>query len=303
VKQDLKRVHQKVEDGFIKTREDLGVLLGGAIAILPEVELVLISTIDKELVKQKDILDWLSQIDFAHQQNDYITRCEPGTGQWLLKSTEFNDWLATSKQTLFCRGIPGAGKTIQTSIVVKDLVRRFEDSTTVGIAYLYCNFQRQQGQKPEQLLANLIKQLAQHQKTFPRSVQELYDRHQQRNTRPLLEELSASLQSVGGSYSRVFIVVDALDECQDANGNRTKLLDHLFGAQSKIGLNLFATSRPIPAIMKRFKDCLSKEIRPTREDIFNVLDKSMSCLPDFVADDIGLQNEIKEGIESAVEGM
>jgi len=211
--------------------------------------------------------------------------------------------LATSKQTLFCPGIPGAGKTIQTSILVRDLVGRFEDNTTVGVAYLYCNFQRQQDQKPEQLLANLIKQLAQHQKAFPGSVQALYDRHQKRNTRPLLEELSATLKSVGGSYSRVFIVVDALDECHDTDSSRTKLLDHLFGAQSKIGLNLFVTSRFIPGIRKRFEGCLSKEICPSREDIFNFLDKRMSYLPDFVADDVGLQNEIKGEIESAIEGM
>jgi hypothetical protein len=187
--------------------------------------------------------------------------------------------------------------------LVNDLVNRFEDDTTVGVAYLYCNFQRQQDQKAEYLLANLIKQLAQNQKPFPGGVQALYDRHQKRNTRPLLEELSVTLQSVGMSYSRVFIVVDALDECHDTDGSRTKLLDHLFSAQSKTGLNLFATSRFIPDITKRFKACLSREIRPSHEDIFNFLDQRMCQLPDFVAGDTGLQNEIKTEIEAAIEGM
>ncbi|KIW65253.1 hypothetical protein PV04_07527 [Phialophora macrospora] len=268
-----------------------------------EVEPMLIHAIDKELAEQKAILNWLSQIDFAPQQHDYISRCEPGTGQLLLQSTEYQTWLKTSKQTLFCPGIPGAGKTMQTSILVHDLVSRFRDDTTVGIAYIYCNFQRQQDQRAEYLLASLTKQLAQSQKPFPSSVQALYNRHQKRSTRPLLEELSATLQSVGKSYSRVFIIIDALDECDDTNGSRTKLLDHLFSAQSEVELKILATSRFIPDISKRFEDYPCKEIYPTDEDIFRFLGSQMRELPDFVTSDVALQDDIKKKIASAIEGM
>lgn len=83
-----------------------------------------------------------------------------GTGQWLLGSTEYQDWVDTSKQTLFCPGIPGAGKSILTSIVIEDLTIRFSKATDVGIAYIYCNFKRQEDQKIESLMASLLKQLA-----------------------------------------------------------------------------------------------------------------------------------------------
>lgn len=43
VKQDLQRLHKKVEDGFMETKSDLGMLLGGAFTICLEVESVLIS--------------------------------------------------------------------------------------------------------------------------------------------------------------------------------------------------------------------------------------------------------------------
>jgi hypothetical protein len=36
-----------------------------------------------------------------------------GVGQWLLSSNEFQGWLNQNKQTLFCPGIPGAGKTMK----------------------------------------------------------------------------------------------------------------------------------------------------------------------------------------------
>ena len=56
-------------------------------------------------------------------------------------------WLDTDKQTLFCPGIPGAGKTIITAVVVNDLATRFADDLDIGIAYIYCDFRRRDEQK------------------------------------------------------------------------------------------------------------------------------------------------------------
>jgi hypothetical protein len=70
---------------------------------------------------RKAIFDWLTPIDYSPQQNDFINRRQAGTGQWLLDSAEFLGWTETSKQTLFCPGLPGAGKTILTSIVIEEL--------------------------------------------------------------------------------------------------------------------------------------------------------------------------------------
>jgi hypothetical protein len=82
------------------------------------------------------ILDWLNPIDYASQKSDFMAWRQEGTGQWLLESSKFQDWLRNSGQTLFCPGIPGAGKIVLTSIVVDYLCKSFQDNTT--IAYLYC---------------------------------------------------------------------------------------------------------------------------------------------------------------------
>ncbi|KAJ9145265.1 hypothetical protein NKR19_g6088 [Coniochaeta hoffmannii] len=63
--------------------------------------------------ERQDILDWLRPVDYTSQQNDFITRRQQGTGQWLLCSPEFQEWKSIQGQTLFCPGIPGdGGKTI-----------------------------------------------------------------------------------------------------------------------------------------------------------------------------------------------
>src|SRR6266566_2974105 len=135
-----------------------------------------------EIEQQKDngdriiILDWLTPIDYTPQQHDFINRRQTGTGQWLLDSAEYQTWRQTAKSTLFCPGIPGAGKTILTSIVVEDLTTRFFDDPTVGIAYIYCNFRRKHEQRAEDVITSLLKQLSQGRTSLPETVKALYDK-------------------------------------------------------------------------------------------------------------------------------
>jgi hypothetical protein len=231
---------------------------------------------------RQTILDWITPIDYAPQQNDFMTRRQAGTGQWLLESAEYQSWADTKEQTLFCPGIPGAGKTIVTSIVVEDIITRFQNDKSIGIAYLYCNFRRQNEQKVEELLASLLKQLTQSRASLPDSVKSLYDRHQDKQTRPSLDEISRALQSVATMYSGVFFVIDALDECQVSHNCRKTFLSALFSLQTKCGANLFATSRFIPDIIEKFQGTMSLEIRASEHDVRRYVDGHMSYLPSFV---------------------
>jgi hypothetical protein len=249
------------------------------------------------------ILDWLSAIDYAPQQNDFISRRQEGTGQWLLDSTEFQIWLDTDKQTLFCPGIPGAGKTILMSIVVNDLAMRFADDPTIGIAYIYFNFRRQEEQKAEELLANLLKQLAQCGSSLPDSMESLYDKHKGKHTRPSINEISKAIQSLSAIYSRVFIIVDALDECQASNGCRARFLSEIFSLQEECGVNLLVTSRFIPDITERFKQAITLKIRASDEDVRRYIDGHMFRLPGFIVRSLELQEEVKTKIIESVQGM
>ncbi|KFY69225.1 hypothetical protein V496_00421 [Pseudogymnoascus sp. VKM F-4515 (FW-2607)] len=252
---------------------------------------------------RQTVLNWLTPIDFGTQQSDFISRREAGTGQWLLKSAEFQEWVETSQQVLFCPGIPGAGKTILSSIVVDYLYANFQKDTNTGIAYLYCNFRRQDEQNADGLLASLLKQLAQGQYPLPESVKSLYDSHKEKRTRPTLNEISSTLQSVAALYSRSFIVVDALDECQASDGCRTKLLTEIFALQTKSKANILSTSRFIPEIDVSFKTSMRLEIRASDHDVQRYLDGHMSELSTCVLRSLVLQSEIKAEIVKAVNGM
>lgn len=162
----------------------------------------------REDQKDQNILDWITPIDYAPEHNDSIARRQEGTGQWLLESDESQTWLGTDKHTLFCTGIPGAGKTILASIVIEHLLERRENNaankyTNIRIAYIYCNFRRGNEQRVEGLLASLLRQLAQTQVPPPNSVIDLYRKHKDKQTQFPISELSKTLCSVISTYSRV----------------------------------------------------------------------------------------------------
>ena len=221
----------------------------------------------------------------------------------MLDSVQYQDWLETNKQTLFCPGIPGSGKTIITAIVVDHLYRIFYNDATIGIAYIYCNFKRQEEQTADSLLLSLLKQLAHQSPSIPDSVRALYNFCVNNRKRPSFDEVSRAVHSVIAIYSRVFIVIDALDECQTTDGCRSRFLSEIFNLQLKGGASIFATSRFISYITDRFKGNINLEIRASDEDVGRYLDGNMSKLPAFVGRNQDLQNKIKNAVIKAADGM
>ncbi|RTE73040.1 hypothetical protein BHE90_012533 [Fusarium euwallaceae] len=247
------------------------------------------------------ILEWLTLVDYAPQHNDLFRQRQPGTGQWFLDSPEFKEWAASEGQTLFCHGIPGAGKTLITSIVIDHLCQQYGSDPKVGIAYIYFNFRKQDIQQPEELLLSLLKQLAQRSFPLPSPVTDLFGKHEAFRTRPTLEAIIETICDVCSKYSKTSIVIDALDECGSLN--LSKFLDTLLKLQEDRGVNIFATSRFKPEDAPVFRNCLSLEIRATDEDILMYLqDRMQHECPDYL-DDNDLRQLVKRGVLEAATGM
>ena len=211
--------------------------------------------------------------------------------------------MQTPKKILFCPRIPRAGKTILAAITINNLTMRFRSEADIGIAYLYCNFRRQDEQKADDLLASLLKQLSQERASLPDSVKALYKKHKNGRTRPSFNEISQTFQSITAMFSRVFIIIDALDECQTTDSCQTRLLTEIFLAQAKSRVNIFVTSRFLSKVTERFKGSILLEIRASEGDIRRYLDGYMFRLPAFVGRSPDLQEEIKTGIVLLVQGM
>jgi len=72
-----------------------------------------------------------------------------------------------------------------------------------------------------------MRQIFQEQAKIPEAVEKTYLRHRNRRTRSSLEELKTLLQLLVQDYTRVFILIDALDEYNNTDRSRDKLQDEL----------------------------------------------------------------------------
>jgi hypothetical protein len=133
-------------------------------------------------------------------------------------------------------------------------------------------------------------------------VRVLYEQHRLRGTRPSVDEIFGTLLSVAGTYSMVFIILDALDECPSDDGDCDMFLFRVLHLQSECGANLFVTSRPDPDLEEQFEGSRRIELRPSDRYIRIYLESSMSTLPPVVSHDAALREEIVTAIEMAAQG-
>jgi hypothetical protein len=156
------------------------------------------------------------------------------------------------------------------SIVVDHLFKRVRNDPNIRIAFLYCNFRQQQGQRLIDLFLSLLKQFSQRHPLLPECVTRLYKDHERDRTRPCFDEISNALYSVIANCSRAFIIIDALDECSGTDRVLSRFMEELFRLQAKTGCSVFATSRPIFGIPEEFERRGSSilEIRARDEDMW-----------------------------------
>jgi hypothetical protein len=247
-------------------------------------------------------MQWLSPTDFPAQQHDIVSRREEGTGQWFLDSPQFKRWLQGSDKTLFCPGIPGAGKTMMAAIAIDHLCRKIL-CDDIGVAYLFCSYKAQSNQSAPTLLAALLKQLVQSRPDIAALVTHLYEHHSKRRSRPSLDEIFRALQSVCSNYTTVYILVDALDECTDRDSTRGRLIDKLRDLQARTAVWLLFTSRFIPEITQKFQSNPILEVRASEEDVRRFVVGQMPRLPNCIQRDEELKHAVQNKIVEAVDSM
>jgi hypothetical protein len=134
-----------------------------------------------------------------------------------------------------------------------------------AILCIYCNYKEHIEQSVSNLVASLLKQIVQDRRTTPDGISSLHRLCEKQYRRPTLEELTKALKSETTTFSRVFIVVDALDECPDDGGTRANLLQALRSLSGNI--NLMVTSRDIPSIAQEFQGTMHLPIYATESDV------------------------------------
>jgi len=173
----------------------------------------------------------------------------------------------------------------------------------VGLAYVFCNYKSQVDQNLYGLLSALLKQLVQSRAGLAIPVTRLYDHHSKQKSRPSLNEIFIALLTVCSNHARVYVVMDALDECTDQDGTRRQLIQKLRELQMSTDVRLLFTSRFIPEITATFRSDSVLEVRANEEDVKRFVAGQIPRLPSCIRRDDELVRAVQSKIVKAIDGM
>jgi hypothetical protein len=151
-----------------------------------------------------------------------------------------------------------------------DYLKHKFDEQDISIAFIYCNYKEKEDQTTVNLMASLIQHLLQRRPVIPGHLLLLYNRHNRKKTRLTLAECSELLRMELNACSRAFIVVDALDKCDETSGTRRDLISQLLRLPPNT--YLMVTSRDVPSIQHELNVFRRIDIRASDADVRNYVE-------------------------------
>lgn len=142
------------------------------------------------------------------------------------------------------------------------------------------------------------------QRDIPNDVVALYERHTKIKTRPLLNEYLRLLRAIINDFSRVYIIIDGLDECSEANSTRSNFLAGINDIRPYICT--FVTSRYLPSIERELPGATRLQVEAKDEDIRKYLTQRLQkweFLKRHLEKDPSLREIIIESIVSKARRM
>ncbi|KAI9786673.1 MAG: hypothetical protein M1839_006224 [Geoglossum umbratile] len=211
--------------------------------------------------KRRSVLRWLKDADPTSNHRAARKKHEqPETGTWLLNCEDFGRWTDREGQILWMHGIPGAGKTVLSSIVIEHLVSLCAVQPGSRVAYFYFDFSDKAKQNTFGCLKSIAYQLCEQSEELHEDIVALYDDYSRSPTgltTEVLVDISALLLS---SSSKSYLVIDALDECseQERDSFLTSLQEIKSAASGNY--NIFITSRPEADIQRKMDELHPVEV-------------------------------------------
>ncbi|MCJ1380882.1 hypothetical protein MMC17_003991 [Xylographa soralifera] len=251
------------------------------------------------------IRDWISPTSSEHSHQAALNLYQRGTGQWVFDLPEYKNWIEDKNSALWVYAIPGAGKTILASLIIKNLL----SSQGVGTAYFYCSYKNVDSQRPTNILGSLITQLA---LLNQRAFQEVWESYENCSLngrlpdRPNEATLCKLLKIISKQFDEVTIVIDGLDECGSAvesfEIDRPQFVLTLSTLHNKNDSNirLLILSRDEVDIRAGLRDFPSISIAAKSQDLrlyVHAMAKKLNI------NDQGLRSEIIDALINGAEGM
>jgi len=204
-------------------------------------------------------------------------------------------------------------------MIVEEMRKRFSMSADVAIIYVYCQYDEPETLNSSSIVRSLIKQILFHLEAMGKPDITIQDKlnkaHRQSRCHLGAEEGIEMLLSLLRKFSKVFIMIDGLDECHSVKGHDTldeatkllRYLKRLLAVPTTVTAKLFLSSRFEVDVRRWIPSCVHVSLSQS-----NVQVDIKSFVEEEVEDkiwaagrieDYNLMQEIKEKLVLEAQGM
>ncbi|KAI0030114.1 hypothetical protein K488DRAFT_72460 [Vararia minispora EC-137] len=190
---------------------------------------------------EKDIQDWLDPPDPLSNHDKLQELHQRDTCTWFFDEA-FKKWKEFKNGLYWVNGNPGSGKSVLSSCIIEAL----SSETEATVLYFYFDFKETKKQTIIGLLSSLVFQLGTLSPQCHNILRTTRKEHRSR-LKPNKDILFSCLENMLRVSSKIFVVIDALDECPEPDRYRG---NGLFPTLRRLrnlgidGLHLLMTSRP-----------------------------------------------------------
>ncbi|OBT87645.1 hypothetical protein VE02_02686 [Pseudogymnoascus sp. 03VT05] len=252
--------------------------------------------------QKRDISTWFQRTDPSPLHNIAYGHYVVGTGDWMLESSDWKDWICGDNKFLWIHGIPGAGKTVLASYLIETIA---EHCRTVkkqyGCMYYYCSYTHNQNEAYP-LLHWIVSQLLRKSNSIPITAYEQF----KSGLQPSILDLLDILESCLAEFECVFVVVDAVDESMSPRQDLLKTLRDLATDLRFAKIQLLATSREyvdIETVLENISCAVSMDNENVTNDIRSYVQAELQRNTRFLRWPQQLLEEVENIIPTKAKGM
>ena len=208
-----------------------------------------------------------------------------------------HEWVnGAGEQSLWCKGIPGSGKTTTAAALVERLRATFESDDEVKVAGVFCNHKMPEVQSVSNVMAGVWLQMTVF-KALDSDAVTLYAKNTEIGTRPTLKDILELLHHELKKCSKVLLIIDALDEMSEASG--LELLRAVKSLGGKIRVMITSRLSPDRQHTSSLQGLNHYDISACGLDLDMYIDERINSdvtLARFCDDTPDLRESIKKGI-------
>lgn len=173
------------------------------------------------------------------------------------------------------------------------------ETAQLFVAYIYFDYKAPQNSDANQVMSSLLKQLLGYPSIqVPPTLEEIYEAHVKKATRPKLQQLEETFRSSVQQLPAFYIIFDAFDEC--TKDQQPAIIDIILRLSKLPNIKIMVTSLPHSNFLKKFE--LDKvrvlEIKADEGDIQKYLSKAL----ENGEQSEGIKKKIIDSLSNRVDG-